>query len=363
MTDKGAETEVAVTDAVEIATDVLPGYAGWEGAVVTRLAAGLINRSYLLSRADGARAVLQAVNPIFRSAIHGNIVAVTERLAAAGLVTPRLIPARDGRPYSIAPGGTVWRMQTHIAGVAFDVVGGAAQARAAGALVGRFHAAVDELDHEFTGMRVGVHDTPHHLARLDEAVAAQAGHRLAGVVRPLAQAIREGAGALPPLPALPPRVCHGDLKFNNILFAGRQPPDDARAVTLIDLDTVGPLPLAYELGDAWRSWCNRAGEDDVNAALDLEIMSASFDGYRAGLGRRALGADERRALVLGVEWVSLELAARFAADALAESYFGWDATRFPGRGEHNLVRARGQWSLHQALVATRAARTAMLAAG
>jgi Ser/Thr protein kinase RdoA (MazF antagonist) len=349
-------------DAAEITSDVLPGYPGWEGSAVTRLGAGLINRSYLLSRADGARAVLQAVSPIFSPAIHANIVAVTERLAAAGLVTPRLLPARDGRPYLLAPGGTVWRLQTHIDGVTFDVVADAAQARAAGALVGRFHAAVEGLDHAFTGMRVGVHDTPHHLARLDEAVAAHAGHRLLAEVRPLARAIRAGAAALAPLPALAPRVCHGDLKFNNILFAGAHPPDDARAVALIDLDTVGPLPLAYELGDAWRSWCNRAGEDDVNAALDLEIMSASLDGYRAGL-RRALRADERRALVLGVEWVSLELAARFAADALAESYFGWNASRFPGRGEHNLVRARGQWSLHQALVATRAARSAMLAAG
>ncbi len=362
MVDDAAVREAAASEAAEIRADVLPGYAGWEGAAVTRLGTGLINRSYLLSRADGARAVLQAVSPIFPPEIQGNIVAVTERVAAAGLVTPRLLPARDGRPYLMTPAGTVWRLQTHIDGVTFDVVGGPAQARAAGALVGRFHAAVDGLVHEFTGMRVGVHDTPRHLARLDEAVAAHAGHRLAGVVRPLAQAIRAAAAPLPPLPTLPPRICHGNLKFNNILFAGTQAPDDARAIALIDLDTVGPLPLAFELGDAWRSWCNRAGEDEVNAALDLEIMGASLDGYRAGLGR-ALGADERRALVLGVEWVSLELAARFAADALAESYFGWNPSRFPGRGEHNLVRARGQWSLHQALVATRDARAAMLAAG
>ena len=92
----------------------------------------------------------------------------------------------------------------------------------------------------------------------------------------------------------------------------------------------------------------------MHASLDLEILGASLRGYVAGLGR-ALTADERRGLLLGVEWVSLELAARFAADALFESYFGWDATRFPGRGEHNLVRARGQWSLHEALLATRAA--------
>jgi Ser/Thr protein kinase RdoA (MazF antagonist) len=348
-----------VDDVGEIRARVLPHFDGWDGATITRIAGGLINRSYLLARADGGRAVLQAVNAIFPPEMHGNIVAVTDRLTAAGMVTPRLLPTRDGRPYVAAEDGGVWRLLTYVDGVAFDVVGSPAQARAAGELVGRFHAAVDGMKHAFVGMRVGVHDTPRHLARLDEAVTVHAGHRLIAEVRPLARAILDGAAALPPLPALPPRVCHGDLKFNNIMFAGRQPPDDARAICLIDLDTVGPLSLAFELGDAWRSWCNRAGEDDVNAVLDLEILGASLRGYIAGLGR-ALSDDERRALLLGVEWVSLELAARFAGDALFESYFGWDPARFAGRGEHNLVRARGQWSLHQALLATRAQRAAML---
>jgi aminoglycoside phosphotransferase (APT) family kinase protein len=178
-------------------------------------------------------------------------------------------------------------------------------------------------------------------------------------VRELASDIAGAAEALPALPALPPRVCHGDLKFSNVLFADHEPPASERATCLIDLDTLGPLSLAYELGDAWRSWCNRAGEDVPEARLDLDVMRASLDGYREGLGG-ALAPDTRRALLLGVEWVSLELAARFAADALLEAYFGWDARRFASRGDHNLVRARGQWSLHQALVATRAARVQMI---
>ncbi|MBC8132158.1 MAG: hypothetical protein H7X95_04190, partial [Deltaproteobacteria bacterium] len=127
----------------------------------------------------------------------------------------------------------------------------------------------------------------------------------------------------------------------------------------IDLDTVGPLPLAFELGDAWRSWCNRSGEDQEAAELDLNIFEASLDGYRAGLGR-TLDADERRALLLGPEWISLELSARFAADALDEAYFGWDHQKFAGRGEHNLTRARGQHSLYRALVTTRPQRVRML---
>jgi Ser/Thr protein kinase RdoA (MazF antagonist) len=278
------------------------------------------------------------------------------------MATPRLLPARDGQLWIAAAaenGGGVWRMMTFVDGISFDVVGDAAQARAAGALIARFHRAVDGLGHTFVGMRAAVHDTPRHLARLGEAVAAHGGHRLAGQVRPLAAEIQAAAAALPPLPALPPRICHGDLKFNNVLFAGRAAPASAEALCLIDLDTVGPLTLAFELGDAWRSWCNRAGEDTTQAALDLGLLRASLDGYRAGWGG-SLPAEQRRALLLGVEWVSLELAARFAADALFESYFGWDAARFAGRGEHNLVRARGQWSLHGALVASRAERARML---
>jgi thiamine kinase-like enzyme len=181
-------------------------------------------------------------------------------------------------------------------------------------------------------------------------------------VAPLADAIRAGADALPALPALGPRICHGDLKFNNLLFAGADAPDSARAICLVDLDTVGPMALAYELGDAWRSWCNRSGEDDEQAQLDLTLFEASLDGYRDGRGRD-LAPDERRALLLGPEWVSLELAARFTADALAESYFGWDAERFAARGEHNLLRARGQWSLHQALLASRPRRAQVLGVG
>ena len=45
---------------------------------------------------------------------------------------------------------------------------------------------------------------------------------------------------------------------------------------------------------------------------------------------------------------------RFAADALNESYFGWDKARFARAGDHNLLRARGQASLADAVSTARA---------
>jgi Ser/Thr protein kinase RdoA (MazF antagonist) len=339
---------------------VLPAFGLPATVPVAPLSGGLINDSFVVD-SPGGRLVLQRVNSIFSPAVHRNIGAVTAALRLAGLVTPELLPTADGQQYLRlgASTPTIWRLMTYVDGVSFDVVAGPAQAHAAGGLVARFHAALDSLRHEFEGLRANVHDTPRHLQHLHEMLAAHGSHGLFDQVAPLGQRILDAAQALPPLPDVPPRICHGDLKFNNLLFAGTEPPERDRAVCLVDLDTVGPMALAHELGDAWRSWCNRSGEDNATAQLDLDLFGASLEGYRAGLGR-ALRAEERRALLLGPDWISLELSARFAADALAESYFGWDPSRFATRGEHNLVRARGQLSLHEALLDSRRQREVLL---
>ena len=327
---------------------VLPHFPACAGATV------------VLVTANARRSVLQRLAPIFSPVINENIAAVTSALAAAGLPTPRLLPTREGNLWLDLGGEDgVWRLQTFVPGVSFDKVQSPAQARAAGALVARFHCALDGLVYAFGGLREGVHDTAKHLARLREALPDHKGHRLLPYVGPVAEAILTRAQDLDPMPVLPPRLCHGDLKLNNIRFAGEAPPASEEALCLIDLDTVGPMSLGYELGDAWRSWCNLRGEDDTHASVDLSVFRASFAGYASGIGR-ALTEAERRALLGGTEWISLELASRFAADALIESYFGWDPQRYPSRGDHNLARSRGQLALHDAFVATRKERAAIL---
>ena len=329
---------------MDAALSALANYPGLARARCSPLGSGLINETFLVEQ-DGRHWVLQRVNPIFSPRIHENILAVTEHLHAAGLTTPRLSRTAQGGTHVEAEDG-VWRLMTHIEGASFDVVQDPAQARSAGSLVGTFHRVLDSLEHVFVDMRLGVHDTAAHLQRLRDALASHGDHALHSPVSELGSRILAAAERLEPLPPLPDRVCHGDLKLNNIIFAGTDGPDRDRAQCLIDLDTVGPMHLGYELGDAMRSWCNRGGEDDAGAAFDLDVFEAATAGYAEGLGR-ALDEAEIACLVGGVDWVSLELAARFAADALLESYFGWDPQRFASRGEHNLVRARGQWAMHE----------------
>jgi Ser/Thr protein kinase RdoA (MazF antagonist) len=244
---------------------------------------------------------------------------------------------------------------TFIEGVSFDALDSSEQARAAGQLFGQFHRALEDLEHTFVGVRLGVHDTAKHLASLRDAVAECGAHPLHAKVAPIASEIDAAQAALPPLPELALIVGHGDPKISNVLFDSA---DTDRALCLIDLDTLGPVHLGHELGDAWRSWCNRLPED-APPSFDLALFEASLDGYRQAR-QRSLTGPERRALLLGVEWIALELAARFAADALRERYFGWDEARYRTRGEHNLARATSQLALHHAVVSTRPTRARLI---
>lgn len=322
---------------------------------VSSLGGGLINRTYLI---EGARhrLVLQRVSPIFDPRIHENIAAVTTRLAERGEATLTLVPADDGRLF--VEGDGVYRMYRYVDGVSFDVVPNLAAARSAGALLGRFHDALVDLDHPFVGLRQGVHDTARHLQTLRDAVEARRSHPLHGEVMALANELLEEAERLDDLPSLALVVGHGDPKLANILFQRMR---EGVALCLVDLDTVGPIHLGHELGDMWRSWCNRATEDAPCARLDLEVMAESFAGYVEGLGRSP-SSDERAAALLGPQWIALELSARFAADVLIEGYFGWDASRFATRGHHNLARARGQWALYEAMRASRRERARIMKA-
>jgi Ser/Thr protein kinase RdoA (MazF antagonist) len=330
---------------------VLQRYEGVVAATLRPLAGGLINQTFCVDGASG-RLVLQRVNPIFDPRIHHNIEAVTRCLSAHGVMTPTLLPTRDGERFVASDEDGVWRLMSYIDGVSYTRVTRPQQAFAAGALVARFHAALDELRHEFVACRTGVHDMDGHLASLEQACRDGQQHRLRADVEPLARLVLEAAQALPPLPDVPARIGHGDLKLNNIIFA---PPagdsgtgDRDHALCLIDLDTVGPIALAHELGDALRSWCNPAGEDAPEAvSFDMAIFEAAWQGYTSANPDAPANPDPpaaavQQAAILGVEWISLELCARFSADALNESYFGYDRQRYPGAGEHNLTRARAQ---------------------
>ncbi len=228
-------------------------------------------------------------------------------------------------------------MLSWVPGVTVDTLDGSARAAEAGSLVGRWHRATADLEHDFAFSRPGAHDTEAHMATLRRALDEHRGHRLHGEVEALAEQILGGWEAWTGQLEGRPRIAHGDLKISNLRFDAQ-----GRGLCLLDFDTLSKLPLDIELGDAARSWCNPLGEDVAQAQFDVELFEAGFGAYAAA---NPLQPEEREALPRGVQRICLELAARFAADALAESYFGWRPEVAPTRGDHNLLRARGQASL------------------
>lgn len=332
--------DAIVPDAVRVAY-------GWTRAEIEPLAGGLINATFRVAIDDAPVAVVQRLHPVFGARVNDDIDAVTAHLAAKGLPTPRLIRTLGGAAYVESDGGaarSVWRALTWVEGTTVHRVPDPSWAEAGGELVGRFHRAVADLSHDYAFTRAGVHDTAAHLARL-QAHAEGAGE-VAWI--DLAREILDGARALPALPSTPRRHCHGDLKISNLLF--RERPLSGHC--LVDLDTLGLGTMAFELGDAMRSWCNPRGEDAGSVTFDLAIFAAAMRGLRSTAGD-LLSEDERRSIVIGLETVCFELAARFCVDVFADSYFGWDPSRFPSRREHNLVRARGQLALGNAVRASR----------
>jgi len=314
---------------------------------ISALGNGLINQTWAIDTAGGGRYVLQRVNDLFPPIINRDIDSLTRHLEAAGVPTCRVVPTRDGAMCATNDTGT-WRVLTWVDGISHDSLKTSAQARSAGALLARFHGAVDDLEHDFVTERPGVHDTPRHLAFLRATLRDNTQHSHYAAISKLGARILAAADQLPIIPTTADRVVHGDPKINNILFES----GSDRAICLVDLDTITTMPLPLELGDAMRSWCNPASEDDSYGEFSADLFRSAMEGY-ADVARGWISRDEWSAIVDATRTILVELAARFCADALNENYFGWNPKRFASRTEHNQVRAAGQLTVAESLVAQR----------
>jgi Ser/Thr protein kinase RdoA (MazF antagonist) len=320
---------------------------------VAPLAGGLINDTFAVGRPPVA--VVQRLHPIFKPRLHLDLEVITAWVADRGLLTPRLLRTTDGGLWTIDDEERCWRALSWVPGRTVDQLDDPALARAAGALVGRWHEATRDLEHDFEFVRPGAHNTDAHMAHLTETVQLHGAHPLHGDVAPLAAELVRRWNAWEGRLDGPVRVCHGDLKISNLRFDDR-----GVGLCLLDLDTMANLPLDIEMGDAMRSWCNPRGEDVSEAEFQADLFSAAMQGWRSSFDAPPEDTD---ALVPGIERIGLELASRFAADALTESYFGWDPGRFQTRGTHNLLRAQGQLSLARSVARQRLALEACLKDG
>ena len=259
--------------------------------------------------------------------------------------TLTLVETRDGRHYTLAEDGELWRMYLFIEGTrSVDLPDTEALFALSGRAFGRFQHQMGGFDaaqlHETI---VDFHNTPARYRQLEDAIARNEAGRLEQVREEIAfckKYEREVHVLLDAMEAgdIPLRVTHNDTKLNNVLLDAAT----GRGVCVIDLDTVMPGLAAYDFGDSIRFGANTAAEDErdlTKVSLSLPMFEAFVKGYLSEAGA-ALCARERELLPMGAKLMTLECGMRFLADHLnGDKYFKVH------REGHNLDRARTQFAL------------------
>ena len=332
-----------------------------EGCVsaIDPLGSGNVNDTYLVNSSTGL-SVLQRINTaVFQrpELVMHNLHQLSRHMQRKlqqghpALVSrrwehPQLICThRSDQTWHCCEAGGFWRSLSFIPQAdTVDVIAGVQQARELGSGLGLFHSLISDLPVDTLADPLeGFHITPLYLEAYHRALASR--DAPSGEANRFCMAFIHEREALVPLledakqrGELPLRPIHGDPKINNVMLDR----SSGRAVALIDLDTVKPGLVHYDIGDCLRSCCNPLGEETTDlsgVAFDLPLAEAILEGYLAEAGS-LLTAQEVALLPDAARLISFELGLRFFTDHLNGSvYF---KARHP---EHNLQRALVQFRL------------------
>ena len=339
--------------------------AGQRVLEVRPLGNGHINDTYLVVREsiEEPRFVLQRINArVFRDppSVVTNMRKVTDHgrsrlkeltAAAPGLrfELPRMLTAADGRYHWVDGSGDTWRAISFIENSqSFDAVQDPDHAREIGRALGLFHTVMSDLPADtLVDTLPGFHITPKVLCHFDGVLSKtpvpslpEAAHCCRFVSRR-----REWAGVLDDARArgrLMPRIIHGDPKVSNVMIDVWT----RHAAGLVDLDTVKPGLVHYDIGDCLRSSCNPLGGDapDWEAVhFEPDLCRAALEGYFQWAGR-FLTPDDIDHLYDAVRLIAFELGVRFLTDYLEGNVYFKVA-----HPSHNLARALVQFRLTESI--------------
>jgi Ser/Thr protein kinase RdoA (MazF antagonist) len=357
---------------------------------------GNINDTFLVSLenqeqtsdSQQTRFVLQRINTqVFRQPewVMGNMsiycAHVRERLQHHPLErrweVPHVIFTRSDQDYWQDQEGNFWRAISFIEGSeSFDTLHDVNHAREIGYALGMFHTLVSDLPPEkLADTLMGYHITPQYLQHYHQVLeqvlttsALQISGQASGQtssqtlipeVKHCLEFIQTRQGWATVLEdakasgKLPLRLMHGDPKVNNVMFDRAT----GQAVSVIDLDTVKPGLVHYDIGDCLRSGCNPAGEETQAweaVRFDLDLCQALLQGY-GSVAHTFLTENDYAYLFDAIRLIAFELGLRFFTDYLAGSvYF---KVKYP---EHNLHRALVQFQLTASIEAQKASIQALV---
>jgi len=262
---------------------------------------------------------------------------------------PLLLLTKDGLDHWIDNDGSFWRAIHFIdQACSFDTIQNLGHAQEVGYALGFFHGLITDLPlHKLADTLKGFHITPCYLEHYDQVLATHSPKKFQEVDYCLRFVDRQRSRATVLEKAkakgwLRIRPIHGDPKVNNILI------DTAtlQAVSLIDLDTIKPGLIHYDIGDCLRSGCNPRGEDTgqwEEVCFEPELCRAILKGYLP-VAQAFLRENDYDYLFEAVRLIAFELGLRFFTDYLEGNvYFK------VGHEGQNLIRALVQFKLTESI--------------
>jgi len=323
---------------------------------------GNINDTYLVTADSNeeSRFVLQRINTqVFKQPklIMQNMRIFTEHMRKRShdeghhWEMPRVLHTSDGQDFHIDSDGNFWRAISYVAGArSFDTIKDLDHAREVGHALGTFQHLISDLPIEkLADTLEGFHITPRYL-RSFEQIFSRNGFKSTAEVKLCLDFVsvrRDWAHVLENAREqgrLPLRPVHGDPKVNNVMIED----GTGCAISLVDLDTVKPGLIHYDIGDCMRSGCNPLGEETENweaVYFEPEIGQAILTGYLAQ-ARHFLTEADYEYIFDSIRLLTFELGVRFLTDYLAGNvYFKIK------HSEHNLFRALVQFKLTESIEA------------
>ena len=265
--------------------------------------------------------------------------------------TPRVLLTRDGKDHVEDKLGSFWRAISFIdRSTALDQIQDTFHAREVGFALGTFHRLIQGIPASVLKDTLeGFHITPRYLEQYQAVLASSSSFRSPQVEyclkmvsdRLSLSSILEDAKRRGDLPV---RIMHGDPKVNNVMIDSVT----QKSISVVDLDTVKPGLIHYDIGDCLRSGCNPFGEETQNeesVIFDLELCSGILKGYLPEM-HGVLNPIEYDYIFDAVRVMTYELGLRFLTDYLAGNVY-FKATD----KEHNLRRSVVQFRLLESLEA------------
>jgi Ser/Thr protein kinase RdoA (MazF antagonist) len=307
-------------------------------------------RSFVLQRLNTQvfPAPLEVIQNVSTVIEHSSYKLKSQKLSRPWQI-PQLLVTTQGQAYWQSESEDFWRALSFIEGTqSWEKLTTLEQAQEVGFALATFHSLVSDLNpHLLLDTLVGFHITPQYLQNYQQILGqnpAVMGQNLTPEIKFCFDFIQERGPWCHILETakaqgkLPLRLMHGDPKINNILI-DRQ---TQRAISMIDLDTVKPGLIHYDLGDCLRSGCNPWGEETYEwqkVAFEPELCRGILEGYLA-VAKRFLIPSDYVYLYDAIRLLAFELGLRFFSDYLrGNTYF---KVAYP---DHNLNRALVQFQL------------------